>query len=316
MKEDSSILDAEKVVETAWRDQAIWSEAANQLKKDLTWWRNFAAVAGVSGAILETLAAALTGHVGGGRWLPASMALVGAIILSIVPYVMKTKTSRDQVRDWVRARSASESLKEIIYRYLVGVPPFVLGSTPAALINRCREVKEKVGDLSIHTASVEPLPKKRPHSLTIEDYIEKRIDDQIDNFYRPKGRENALAAKKLHDLEFGLGLLAVIMSTAAGAAAATGVSELSAIGPWVAVVTTAGGAITAHLAASRHDHQAMTYLLTADRLEGLRDEWLANTNRHDPTIIANFVDNCEHAISTENESWLAEWTQEPKSEDK
>jgi hypothetical protein len=106
------------------------------------------------------------------------------------------------------------------------------------------------------------------------------------------------------------------MSTGASAATATGISELSTIGPWIAVVTTAGTAITAHLAASRYDHQAMIYLLTADRLEGLRDEWIVNPNKHDSAVIANFVDNCEHAISTENESWLAEWMREPKSNDK
>jgi hypothetical protein len=174
MKEGSYTLDSETAVETAWKDQAIWSETANHLKKDLTWWRNFAAVAGVSGAFLETLAAVLPGHVGGWKFLPSIIALVGAIILSIVPYVMKTKTSKDQIRDWVRARSASEALKEIIYRYLIRTSPFLSDSSPADLINRCRIVKEKVGDLSIHTASVDPSTKKRPYSLTVKGLYRKK----------------------------------------------------------------------------------------------------------------------------------------------
>jgi hypothetical protein len=94
----------------------------------------------------------------------------------------------------------------------------------------------------------------------------------------------------------------------ASAAAATGLLWLSGLGSWVAVVTTAGAAVTAHLAAARYDHQAITYFATANRLAGLRDAWLADPERHLPARVAQFVDACEHAISTENEAWLAEWT--------
>jgi hypothetical protein len=74
------------------------------------------------------------------------------------------------------------------------------------------------------------------------------------------------------------------------------------------VVTTAGAAVSAHLAACRYDHEAIIYFGTADRLTGLRNGWAADANRNDPIRIAQFVDECEQAISTENESWLAEWT--------
>jgi hypothetical protein len=128
----------------------------------------------------------------------------------------------------------------------------------------------------------------------------------------PNGRENAVRAKRLADWAFYLGLLAVVMGAAASAAAATGLQWLSYIGPWVAVVTTAGAALTAHLAASRYNHAAMTYFATADRLTGLRDAWRADPDRLETARVANFVDDCENAISTENEAWLAEWTGEEK----
>ena len=88
---------------------------------------------------------------------------------------------------------------------------------------------------------------------------------------------------------------------------------LSVLDPWVTVVTTVSTAIMAHLTASRYDHQAMTFYGTADHIIGLRDEWLANSKRLDPACVAKFVDDCEHAISTEHEAWLADWTRE-KSE--
>lgn len=227
MNDKAAALGPQQVVESAWRDQAIWSETANRLKAELSTWRNRAAVAGVLGAFLETLAGALSGLENKWWWLRVLIALAGAIILAVVPYVVRTKASKDRVREWVRARSVSEALKETIYRYLVGVPPFGPRSSPADLIQRGRAIKEKVRDLSAHAASVEPPRKERPLTLTVQEYVETRVNDQIDRYYRPKGRENAIAAKKLHNLEFCLGLLAVGMGALASAATATGLKELS-----------------------------------------------------------------------------------------
>jgi SMODS and SLOG-associating 2TM effector domain 1/Protein of unknown function (DUF4231) len=304
MTEFAPTLGPAAVVESAWRDQAIWSETASRLKAELSAWRYRAAGAGVLGAFLETLAGSLF-SLGDAWWWPRSMlALAGAVILAVVPYVVKTKTSKEQVGAWVRARSASEALKETIYRYLVGAPPFAPAPVPAALVARCQALKEKVRDLGAVAAAIDPPKKERPLTLTLEGYVGTRVSGQIDGYYRPKARENAIAAKRLHDLEFILGLVAAALG------AAGGLRWLSGLAPWVAVVTTAGGAVTAHLAASRYDHQAMTYFATAERLTALRDEWLASSDRLAPAHVAQFVDDCEHAISTENEAWLAEWTRE------
>jgi hypothetical protein len=222
MNEAAVTMGAQQIVESAWRDQAIWSEVANRLKGELSMWRYRAAVAGVLGALLETLAATLAGLGNTWWWLRALIALAGAVILAVVPYVLRTKVSKGRVSEWVRARSASEALKEVIYRYLVGAPPFGSASSPADLIERCRALKEKVRDLSIYAASIEPPQKVRPLTLTADSYVESRVNDQVERYYRPKGREKARAAERLHDLEFALGLLAVVMGAMASAGAATG----------------------------------------------------------------------------------------------
>jgi hypothetical protein len=309
MNQNAAPLDAKQIVASAWQDQAIWSETANRLKTELFSWRGRAAVAGVLGAFLETLAASLSGLDGKWAWLPATIAILGAISLAFVPYVARTRASKDKVGEWVRARSASEALKETIYRYLVKATTVAAESSPADLIRSCQAIKDKVQDLYRHAATVEAAPKERPLTLTVDEYIDKRVNDQIEGYYRPKGRKNALAARRLHNVEFYLGLAAVVVGAVAGGAAARGLQELSALGPWVAVITTAGAAVTAHLAASRYDHQAMTYYGTADRLTGLRDEWLASPDRLAPARVAKLVDDSEHAISTENEAWLVGWTQ-------
>lgn len=317
-----------QIIESAWRDQATWSKTANNLKADLVLWRNLASLAGVLGAFLEVLAASLAGFVldktpllgfdKGWFWLRVVIAILGAVSLAVVPYVMHNKASKDQASKWVRARSASEALKDKIYRYLVGVPPFRPEPSPSDLLNYCQAIKENVNDLYIYAASIDPISldsdlKKRPLSLTIDEYVKRRVNNQINGYYLPKGRKNARASTMFHNFEFGLGLVAVIMGALASAAVATNQPELSAITPWVAVLTTASAAITAHIAASRYDDQTRIYFATANRLKSLRDEWCSNPNRLDPASIAQFVDNCEQAISTENEEWLAEWIKESES---
>lgn len=310
MNETAAVSGSKEIVESAWRDQATWSETANRLKAHLMKWRNRAAVAGVLGAFLETFAAVLPASDGEFSWLRPVVALAGAVILAVVPYVLRVKASKDQVRSWVRARSASEALKETIYRYLVGAPPYGPQVSPSQLVKACHDVKEKVQDLWIHAASVVPLQKSRPLTLDIDGYVKSRVNNQVENYYRPRGLERAIAAGRLHNVEFWLGMFAAALGAAAGASEATGFAKLAHIGPWVAVVTTAGAAVTAHLAASRYDHEAMIYFGTADRLTALRDEWLTSPDRYTPESVARFVDDCEHAISTENEGWLAKWSEE------
>jgi SMODS and SLOG-associating 2TM effector domain 1/Protein of unknown function (DUF4231) len=304
----AAAVDQYQIVQSAWRDEELWSETADRLKAELTRWRNWAAIAGVAGALFETFAGTLGGLDAPWSWLRPAIALAGAAILAIVPIVLRTKASNDRVAEWTRARSASEALKEEIYRYLVGAPPY--GPDPAltTLIERCQAVKDKVADLAGRTAEVEPATPKRPLALTPEGYVDQRINDQIDNYYRPKGRENAIKARKLHELEFWLGVLAAGLGALAGVTAVPELSLLPHLSPWVAVLTTAGAAVTAHLAAARYDHAAMTYTATAIRLAALRDAWQADPNRLEPARVGKLVDDCENAISTENEAWLAEWT--------
>ena len=297
------------VVESAWRDQAIWSATAGQLKADLAKWRTRAAVAGVVGAFLVTLASALP-SVDDSRWARAVLALAGAVVLAVVPYVVRTKLTREHVADWVRARSTSEALKEQIYRFLVGAPPFEVDAPPGKLIDVLESEIEKVQDLNRYAASVAPSVSPRPLELRIDDYVEQRVEDQIDRYYLPKARANADAGKRLRSIEFTVGLLAVVIGAVAGAAVAADLPQLSGIGAWVGVLTTAGAAVGTHIAASRYDHQAIAFFGTARRLGYLRDKWRADPNRLDPARIATFVDDCENAISSENEAWLAAWTRD------
>jgi hypothetical protein len=72
-------------------------------------------------------------------------------------------------------------------------------------------------------------------------------------------------------------------------AASFGIGGLAA---WVPAVTTVSASLTAHIAASRYDHQIVEFLRTAEQLERLRD---ARTN--EGMADAAFVEACEEVIS-------------------
>jgi predicted pyridoxine 5'-phosphate oxidase superfamily flavin-nucleotide-binding protein len=79
----------------------------------------------------------------------------------------------------------------------------------------------------------------------------------------------------------------------------------------VAVATTAVSAVAAHQAWERYSALAVIYQATADRLAELKAAFLDDAERGTPERAARFIDDCERAISSQNESWLAAWSRDP-----
>ena len=93
MNEKESSSDSQKILESAWRGQAVWSETANHLKHNLSKWRTVAAIAAVIGAVFETAAATLFPAEGIWSWICVFIAAVGTALLIVAPYVLRTKAS-------------------------------------------------------------------------------------------------------------------------------------------------------------------------------------------------------------------------------
>lgn len=319
-------VDQGMVVQSAWQDQALWSATADRLKQRLDFWRRASAVGGVAGLALSVQAAGMAD--GNARTVLAGLA---ALLLAVVPYVQKTKVTPAQLAAWTRARAASEGLKEAIYRFLMGVPPAdPPGATEgngtaapdpasaAALVRRCQAIKGRVADLQSLAAEA-PRPdaaRPMPSQLDAAGYLDRRVNGQI-RWYGDKANALARRARKLRGIEFALGLLAVLMGAMSGGDALKDLAALAALvgasglAVWTGVVTTAGAAITTHLAATRIEELANVYFATADRLRGLRDEWLTDEQRDTPERTGGFVDAIERALSTENQGWLADWGKGP-----
>jgi conflict system pore-forming effector with SLATT domain/uncharacterized protein DUF4231 len=297
------------IVESAWQDQARWSLTASRLKRRLGLWRAVGAIGGVTGAALATIAAALPDQ-GSGSELRLPLGAAGAVVLALTAGILRTQVSQERIQAWIRTRSVSEAIKEEIYRFLVGATPYLGGRDVALFENNLETSKAGDQGLNREVAAVgAPSVSNRPLGLfSVDDYITKRVNGQIDGYYYPKAKQNADRGNLFRNAEFALGLLAAVL----GALAATEVI-VPGLGFGVAIVTTATGAVTAYLAAGRYDYQAISYYGTADRLKALRNGFVGSPRT--PEAISDFVDRCEQAISSENEAWLATWKKEEDKPD-
>ncbi len=299
-------------MEWAWERQRIWSLTANRLKTGLDRARSRVLVLGIATAVLA-VAATQAGQVSE-MW--GRVASVAAAVTAAVGVWQQRRVTTDSIRNWTRARSASEALKSLVYTHLATAPPQAgsdshetTAEDPAdvAIGEEARRIVEDVTDLQRHTLDIDSDGKPLPEVHDVESYIALRVNQQIDAYYRPKAAVYERRVRRLRALGDLLGILAAVL---AAAAAAFGWDELAA---WVPVVTTAAGAMTAHIAAARYDHLVIEYLRTAQRLAHLRGRYL-DSGRGSVTAVRKFVYECEAAISVENQGWMARWTSPPGKE--
>ena len=291
-------------------DQKVWSKTAGQFKRKLIFWRKFVLGLTIIGATLETLAAQTYVLYPD---LSKICGVIGAIALVFIPVFSSQKLSENQVKAWVRARSISEALKKQVYLYLTGTRPYHNPSTRTQKLSKLREEIVSSGrDLykatAIARSELATQKPTLPEPMDVKTYIYKRINDQIYSYYRPRSAELSRQVSLLRYLEFMMSLIAAALGVLPQF---LGFSQIFA--GWVAVITTAGVAITARISAGRFDHQVNIYSATADRLESLRNTWLDEQKDlvSDPIFEdqGDFIRQCEEAISVENQGWMAKFLQ-------
>jgi len=284
----------QSTLEATWTDHRIWSLTASRLKRRIDRARNTALLLAVATAVLTTTASQL-GSVG-----PVSRGLTAtAAITAGVATVVQRRAGSERIRAWTRARSASEGLKSEIYRALAGGARYLGPDRAEVLSNQARDITGLVHDLARHAFSVSPDDRPVPPVRDVDGYLTLRVNQQIDGYYIPRARRYDVLVGRLRVLGDVLGATAAVLA-ALGAA-----FDLRGLAQWVPVITTTAAALTAHIAANRYDHQVMEFLRTAQRLAELRDTFL-RTPGSDP---AAFIDDCEDAISVENQAWMARWNQ-------
>ncbi|SEG40435.1 Protein of unknown function [Thermomonospora echinospora] len=288
--DDDGIATAARV----WRRQSQWSQAAGRLKAGIGRARLAGLLLGTAAAVLGTAAAQLMG------WnapLGKGLAFGSAAAAALVPIVVRGARP-ETVRDWTRLRSISEALKSEVYVFLAGAGPYRGPDRAVLLLERTDRVQADGSDLTRHLTGLEPVRRELPDITGIGGYVTRRVEAQLDGYYRPGARRMRRRVTAVRRIEIALGALGAVLGALAGAFA---VAQAAA---WVAVATTVAVAVATHSAASRYEYQELEFSRTADQLERLLARRTA-MGGGDPEADDEFVAECELVISAQNEAWMA-----------
>jgi hypothetical protein len=280
-----------------WSRYRVWAVTARDSKKRITRWRGVVLLLSIAGAILATLSeqSKAWSLPTNGKWVTLVVGLLSAAALALAAFFAREALGTESEKKQVRARSAAEGFKSEAYLLAANAPPY---DTAGDLLSKSDRLDGAVNDLTPMTLKPEEKSKGvLVGSLTVEDYLAKRVDDQINNYYYPESVKNALKVRRGQQVTFVLGALAVVLGV-------VGAAFGWAVG-WVAVISTIIAAIVANQYAGRYQFLVVSYLATATRLERLKAGWTGDDS--DVEARNKFILSCEEAISIENSAWMAEW---------
>ena len=276
-----------------WERQRVWSQTAGRLKGGIVRARLAALLLGIVAAATAVMAVQLADVQSA---VARTFGFLAAVAAGLTPLVLRG-ASTERVSDWTRVRSAAEGLKSELLEYLAGGTDYTAADAGPRLAERTRDIDDGLEDLLPLALTVDPDGKEMPAVHDVTSYVDQRVRDQIDTYYRPKAKAYHVTVVRLRRIGIVLAAAGVVL--AAGAAVG-GPDQLAA---WVPVVTTVAASLTAHIAASRYDHQIVEFLRTARQLERLLDKHAAGTLDD-----GELVDACERIISVENQAWLTNWS--------
>ena len=292
-----------------WGKYCEYALTSRKRKDELTKWRFRVLIFGIIGAILGTLCqeSIRLGFNNGSNlsWVPFILGFSSAAAIGLATYFGKELVNPYQEQRWIRSRSMAEALKSEIYLFRSNSPPYDTDRKREKLIENAVELLKKVGDLPTEIISEEQKQKGLPtDELTVEEYIQNRVNDQINNFYRPSSDELKQKMKRNKNIGLSLGVFAIAL----GALGLTGWTA-----GWIAVVSTIAASITAFAYAGRYQYLIISYQTTANKLEQLRVLWESKGKTDNDTKERNeFIRECEAVISIENSAWMVEMAKSEK----
>jgi hypothetical protein len=270
-------------LDAAWREQVVWSRIASRLKSGLETKRRTVLALAIAGAACSATAAGLGLGTGPGK----GFAFASAVGIGLAACV-QALIGPSAVRDWTRARSASEAIKSEVYSALAGFGP-------ADLDAQVKKISEDVDDLRGHRVAVAVPPDPPPAVHDLASYLKLRVDNQIHDYYDKRARELTGTLRWFRGFGFGFAAIGVVFGAWAGT------WEVDWMAIWVPVITTISAAVVAHVAAGRYSYLLVEYVRTADELRRIRDRIGESATLTDEQLVRR----AERIISIQNEGWMA-----------
>lgn len=292
----------DSALEYVWEQYRIFAATSRDYKSRLFSWRLRVLILSIVGAAFGVLCQQSTGwglEGGGWQWLPRILGIISAIAIGLATFFGREMLKSERERNWIRSRSLAEEFKSQSYIFAANASPYDATGACDVLLKKTEELLELAKGLT--TSSIKDSEKRRglpPDRLSIDQYIQVRVDDQI-NFYRSRAAEHEKTVSLWRNVSLYFGCIAVLL----GALGFTGWTA-----GWVGVISSITASIAAYLYSGRYQYLVISYQATARRLELLRTRWLSSGKTDADSDERNlFISECEEAISVENNAWMAEF---------
>lgn len=290
----------DKALDVPWHAYRTWAGTARFLKSDLNSWTQLTLRLAVAGALLAAVGQEFNALKIFQDWpvIAKGPGVLAAVAVALAAFFAKEALTGNKTADWIKARSAAESLKSLVYLYRAGAPPFDTADREKVLFDRVSAVEQSV--TSVQTRSMPPdatPPDLSP--LTVDEYIAKRVDDQI-GYYDRRAGEYQKTNDTLRNTVFWLGALSVLLGI---------VATYGVVAALVALIATLTASLSAHSQNQQYQTLIVTYQATSRRLLALKGEWIASHKTDADTAERNgFIRSCEDALALENGAWAGQWS--------
>ena len=281
------------MLQDVWDKQSRWSQAADELKRQVTKARAMLLGFAIVGAVLSTLGAVLGLDTVAGKvcaFVAAAAAGLAAIAAGFA--------GRQGLEPWTRARSVSEAIKSEVYTYLPRAGDYAKGNADARLLDRIKGFEDDAAELAATAQRQKPVERQPPVVANAAAYGLVRAKQQKDDYYLKNVKKLDHRIRSARRAEVALGIVGALL------AAAAGTWEIDELAVWVPVVTTITAAIATHVAAERWTFLQLEYSRTALQIERLISA--LNGGQITPD---RFILDCEEVISTQNSAWMAKLAQ-------
>jgi hypothetical protein len=290
-----------ELLDELWREQSVWSRTANRMKARIERARLGALLIVVAVALCATGATALHGSAPVLGKVLAGAAALGSAVLPL----LRPAWSGVRLKDWTRARSVSEALKADVYLWLAGAGPFADDPHAVVLRERTDRLRRDAADLLSQCTGVDPAERDLPAVHDLPSFFAVRVRGQYEDYYRAKVAFIAGRIRRFRLIEIGLGVLGAALGAAAAAFGAS-------FAGWIAVLATAGTALSAHVAATRYEFQHIEFSRTAEELRQIGAAAAVDGIGADELKV--LAVRAERVISVENQGWMAKLAEDPPAQ--
>lgn len=251
------------------------------------------------------------------------LAAMSAIAIAIATYAGSKVLSNDLEKAQLKARAAAEALKVQAFLYSMKAPPYSSQNAEKVLFKRIEIILKEVAtitpELSMLTETKKSkfakfmaliyLGKKTPDAenrwiqrfkedITFEEYVEVRVKDQIDGYYRKKAGEFQRTINNANAATLIFGFLGIAVGTI-GATSNPGLSM------WIGLLSTGTASIASYIHAGKYEYLLMSYVSTASQLELIAARFQSMTEPSERTK-QRFVAETETIFASEHNSWISE----------